>query len=148
MKQTDFRDVPDELWKRIEPLLAPFKRKRSGGSKSFHSARFLPGSSTNAGAAVAQKALSTNTSNAGTKPVSWRRSFAYFLRNMGKNRRRCPMASYGRFLAASAGARSKNQWLKASDATRRTEGEVAARSSPRGRSGYSSGSDGYWRQCA
>ena len=33
MKQTDFRDVPDELWERIEPLLAPFKRKRSGGSK-------------------------------------------------------------------------------------------------------------------
>ena len=30
MKQTDFRDVPDELWERIEPLLAPFKRKRSG----------------------------------------------------------------------------------------------------------------------
>ena len=33
MKQTDFRDVPNELCERIEPLLAPFKRKRSGGSK-------------------------------------------------------------------------------------------------------------------
>ena len=33
MKQTDFRDAPDELGERIEPLLAPFKRKRSGGSK-------------------------------------------------------------------------------------------------------------------
>ena len=33
MKETDFRDVPDELWEHIEPLLVPFKRKRSGGSK-------------------------------------------------------------------------------------------------------------------
>ena len=33
MNQTDFRDVPDELWERIVPLLTPFKRKRSGGSK-------------------------------------------------------------------------------------------------------------------
>lgn len=30
MKQTDFRDEPDELWGRIDPLLAPFKRKRNG----------------------------------------------------------------------------------------------------------------------
>ena len=39
MKQTDFRDVPDELWERIESLLAPFKRKRSGGSKPLCAAQ-------------------------------------------------------------------------------------------------------------
>ncbi len=32
MKHTDFRDVSDELWERIESLLAPFKRKRSDGN--------------------------------------------------------------------------------------------------------------------
>ena len=43
MKQTDFRDVPDELWERIEPLLAPFKRKRSGGSKPLAQRTVLAG---------------------------------------------------------------------------------------------------------
>ena len=43
MKQTDFRDVPDELWERIEPLLAPFKRKRSGGSKPLSQRTILAG---------------------------------------------------------------------------------------------------------
>ena len=43
MKQTDFRDVPDELWERIEPLLAPFKRKRSGGSKPLSQRTVLAG---------------------------------------------------------------------------------------------------------
>ena len=43
MKQTDFRDVPDELWGRIEPLLAPFKRKRSGGSKPLSQRTILAG---------------------------------------------------------------------------------------------------------
>ena len=90
MKQTDFRDVPDELWERIEPLLAPVKRKRSGGSKPLAQRTVL---ATNAGQdangpcfppAMDQKALSTSTSNAGAKPVSWRRFFVYSLRNMGK----------------------------------------------------------------
>lgn len=31
LKNKDFRDVPDELWERVEPLLAPFKRQRNGG---------------------------------------------------------------------------------------------------------------------
>jgi len=31
-KINDFRDIPDELWEKIEPILDPFKRKRSGGS--------------------------------------------------------------------------------------------------------------------
>ena len=93
MKQTDFRDVPDELWERIEPLLAPFKRKRSGGRNRLRSARFWQESSTNAGQdangpcfppAMDQKALSTSTSSDGTKPASWRRFFASFLLNMGK----------------------------------------------------------------
>lgn len=43
MKQTDFRDVPDELWERIEPLLTPFKRKRSGGSKPLSQRTVLAG---------------------------------------------------------------------------------------------------------
>ena len=93
MKQTDFRDVPDELWERIEPLLAPFKRKRSGGSKPLAQRTVLAGILTNAGQdangpcfppAMDQKALSTSTSSDGTKPASWRRFFASFLLNMGK----------------------------------------------------------------
>ena len=42
-EKTDFRDVPDELWGRIEPLLAPFKRKRSGGSKPLSQRTILAG---------------------------------------------------------------------------------------------------------
>ena len=79
MKQTDFRDVPDELWERIEPLLTPFKRKRSGAASPVLNVRFLPESSINAEAdtngpcfpsVTVQKALSMSTSNAGAKPVS------------------------------------------------------------------------------
>ena len=43
MKQTDFRDVSDELWERIEPLLAPFKRKRNGGSRPLPQRMVLAG---------------------------------------------------------------------------------------------------------
>lgn len=43
MKQTDFRDVPDELWERIEPILAPFKRKRNGGSRVLPQRTVLAG---------------------------------------------------------------------------------------------------------
>ena len=78
----------------VSSLFLPRSNEKEVAAVSrFHSARSLPGSSTNAGAvangpcfppAMAQKALSTNTSNAGTKLVSWRRSSAYFLRNMGK----------------------------------------------------------------
>lgn len=33
MKQSyDFTELPDSLWEKAEPLLEPFKRKRSGGS--------------------------------------------------------------------------------------------------------------------
>ena len=91
MKQTDFRDVPDELWERIEPLLAPFKRKRSGGSKPLAQRTVLAGILYKcrtgcqwAMLAMDQKALSTSTSSDGTKPASWRRFFASFLLNMGK----------------------------------------------------------------
>lgn len=37
------RDVPDELWKRIEPLLDPFKRTRSGGSRPLSQRTILAG---------------------------------------------------------------------------------------------------------
>ena len=43
MKQTDFRDVLDELRERIEPLLAPFKRKRNGGSRPLSQRTLLAG---------------------------------------------------------------------------------------------------------
>lgn len=138
MKQTDFRDVPDELWEHIEPLLAPFRRKRNGGSRPLPQRTVLAGIlyKYRSGCkwamfppVMAQKALSMSTSNAGAKPVSWQRFFAYFSQRVWREGwRRCPMASYGRHLAASPDALSKNQRLRASDATRQTEGEVAARS--------------------
>lgn len=28
----DFTEMPDSLWEQVEPILEPFKRKRSGGS--------------------------------------------------------------------------------------------------------------------
>lgn len=43
MKQIDFRDVPDELWERVEPLLETFKRKRSGGSPPLPQRTILAG---------------------------------------------------------------------------------------------------------
>lgn len=107
MKQTDFRDVPDELWERMSLFLPRSNEKGVAAASPFRNVQSLLESSTNAGVdangpcfppAVAQKALSTSTSNAGAKPVSWRRFFAYSLRNMGKSQRRCPMASYGRTL--------------------------------------------------
>ena len=57
----------------------------------FLNVRSLPKSSINAGAdangpcfppVMAQKALSMSTSNAGAKPVSWQRFFAYFSQSM------------------------------------------------------------------
>ena len=121
----------------VSSLFLPHSNEKEvAAANRFHSTRFLPGFSTNAGAdangscfppAMAQKALSTNTSNAGTKSVSWWRFFVCFLRNMGASRRRCPMAGYGRHVAASPDALSKNQRLRASDATRRTGAEAAAR---------------------
>ncbi len=35
--------MPDELWERIEPLLEPFKRKRSGGSPPLPQRTVLAG---------------------------------------------------------------------------------------------------------
>ena len=49
------------------------------------------------------------------------------LANIGKSWRGCPMASYGRHLAASPDALSKNQRLRALAATRPTESGAAGR---------------------
>ncbi len=43
MKHTDFRDAPDDLWERIKPLPAPFKRTRSGGSRPLPQRTILAG---------------------------------------------------------------------------------------------------------
>lgn len=43
MNHTDFCDVPDELWERIEPLLAPFRRTKSGGSQPLPQRTILAG---------------------------------------------------------------------------------------------------------
>ena len=43
MKQIDFRDVPDELWERVDPLLETFKRKRNGGSPPLPQCTILAG---------------------------------------------------------------------------------------------------------
>ena len=98
----------------------------------FPNVRSLPESSINAGAdangpcfppVMAQKALSMSTS-----PVHGR-DFSHTSRRVWREGwRRCPMASHGRHLAASPDALSKNQRLRASDVTRQTGGEVAARS--------------------
>ena len=93
MKQTDFRDVPDELWERIEPLLAPFKRKRSGGSKPLAQRTVLAGSLYKCRTGCQWAMLPACYGSKSTvhehfqrwnKPASWRRFFASFLLNMGK----------------------------------------------------------------
>ncbi len=43
MKQIDFRDVSNDLWERVEPLLEAFKRKRSGGGPSLPQRKILAG---------------------------------------------------------------------------------------------------------
>ena len=43
MKQTDFREVPDDFWGCVAPLLEPFKRKRSGGSPPLPQRTVLAG---------------------------------------------------------------------------------------------------------
>ena len=50
MKQTDFRDVPDELWERIKPLLPSSNKKEEAAADSFHSEVFLSESATKAAA--------------------------------------------------------------------------------------------------
>lgn len=40
MKQADFRDVPDELWERIKPLLPSSNKKEETAADSFHSVLF------------------------------------------------------------------------------------------------------------
>ena len=126
MKQTDFRDVPDELRERIEPLLAPFKRKRSGGNKPLSQRAVLAGilykcrSGCQWAMLPALPTLEQSRCHDGDFPYTscgiW-----------GKSRRGRPMAGYGRHLAASADALSKKQRLRGLGAIRRTEGEVAAR---------------------
>ena len=49
MKQTDFRDVPDALWERIEPLLAHSSGKEVPTASLFLNVRFWEESSINAG---------------------------------------------------------------------------------------------------
>ncbi|QAZ66805.1 transposase [Solidesulfovibrio carbinolicus] len=39
----DFTELPDELWTQLEPLLDPFKRKRSGGSAPISSRNIMNG---------------------------------------------------------------------------------------------------------
>ena len=39
----DFTELPDELWAQLEPLLDPFKRKRSGGSAPISSQNIMNG---------------------------------------------------------------------------------------------------------
>lgn len=43
IKQIEIRNILNELWERIEPLFAPFKRKRSGGSKPLSQRTVLTG---------------------------------------------------------------------------------------------------------
>ena len=50
MKQADFRDVPDELWERIKPLLPSSNKKEEAAADSFHSEVFLSESATKAAA--------------------------------------------------------------------------------------------------
>ena len=137
MKQTDFRDVPDELWGRIEPLLAPFKRKRSGGSKPLSQRTILAGILYKCRSGCQWAMLpacygSKSTvhehfqrwSKAGVMTEIFRILLAAYGEKVGVD---AQMASYGRHLAASADALSKKQRLRGLGAIRRTEGEVAAR---------------------
>ena len=92
MKQTDFRDIPDELWKRIESFLLRSNEK-SDGSKLSSQRTVLAGILYKCRTgyvngpyflrAMDQKALSTSTSSARTKPASWQRSShpSYHWRN-------------------------------------------------------------------
>ena len=43
MTQIDFREVPDEFWTLVAPLLEPFKRNRSGGSPPLPQKTVLAG---------------------------------------------------------------------------------------------------------
>ena len=83
-EKTDVREIPDELWEHIAPLLAPFKRK-NGDSSPLSQRIMLVGSFYNAGEdanrpcfppVMAQKSLSTGTSSTETKPAPWRRDFS------------------------------------------------------------------------
>lgn len=43
MKQIDLREVPDDFWQNVAPLLEPFKRKRSGGKPPLPQRTILAG---------------------------------------------------------------------------------------------------------
>ena len=131
MKQTDFRDVPDELWERIEPLLAPFKRKRSGGSKPL-SQRTIPAGilykSQRGYQCYAQKSTVHEHFQRWSKAGVMVEIFRILLAVYGKNPAWMPNGKIWTTPCSSSDALSKKQRLRASDATRRTKGEVAARS--------------------
>ena len=131
MKQTDFRDVPDELWERIEPLLAPFKRKRSGGSKPLAQRTVLAGilykCRTGCQWAMLPACYGSKSSvhehfqrwnKAGIMAEIFRILLAEYGEKVGVD---------AQWQAASPDALSKNQRLRALDATRRTGAEAAAR---------------------
>ncbi len=81
--------MPNELWERIELLLAPFKR--NGGSQPLPQRTVLAESSINAGAdargqcfppVMAQKALSMSTFQRWSKAGVMAEIFAYFSQKM------------------------------------------------------------------
>ena len=84
MKQTDFRDVPDELWERIEPLLASFKR--NGSSRPLPQRTVLAGILYKCRSGCQWAMLPACYGSKSTVhehfPGSWQRFFAYFSPSM------------------------------------------------------------------
>ena len=157
MKQTDFGDVPDELWERTEPLLAPFKRKRSGGSEPLSQRTILAEilfKCRNGCQWVMLPACYGSKSSVHehfqrwNKAVPWRKFFAYSLRYMGKKSAWMPNGNLWAAPCCKLRCALKKQRLRVSDATRRTEKSGGKIHLHVDGQGIPLWSDGHWRQCA
>lgn len=121
------------------------RERETAVASCFPSVRSLPESSINAGAdasgpcfppVMAQKALSMSTSNAGVKPGSWQRFFAYFSQSMERKLASMPNGNLWTVPSCKHRRARKNQRLRPRTQPSRQRPKWREDSSPCGWPGY------------
>ena len=122
MKQTDFRDIPDDFWEGVAPLLGAFKRRRSGESRPVPQRTILTGTLYKFQSGCQWSMLPASYGAKSTVHEHFQRwvragiletIFRILLEEYGeKVGFATRWQGHGRLIAASPDALSKNQWLK------------------------------------